>query len=215
MTPRTLCVLFFTTLAALAVAQSTTPALLPHTSPLGYSYSLPSDWEMVDSQPTLPQVKDEQSKSAANAEEKKGVECVQVSLTARHGSPASVVVAVELPYACFGQTMSDKDLPGFADGASDGLRKSFNISDVRYGTYQLGAHNFWIERAKGVVIDHPEAKYTIEIACTLLKEGAVCWMTMAADAASLQAFEAGPIALEGADPTALVPANAFEKKPVH
>lgn len=162
----------------------------------------------------LPAVKDEQTKKASNAEERKGVECVDVPFTARHGNPASVVVAVELSYACFGQTMSDKDLPGFADGASDGLRKSFTISDVQYGTYQLSAHNFWIERAKGTVIDHPEAKYTIEIACTLLKEGAVCWMTMAADAAALETFEAGPVTLEGAAPTALVPANAFEKKPI-
>ncbi len=143
------------------------------------------------------------------------MECVQVTLTARHGSPASVVVAVELSFACFGQTMSDKDLPGFADGASDGLRKSFTISDVQYGTYQLSTHNFWIERAKGTVIDHPEAKYTIEIACTLLKKGAVCWMTMAADEAALGAFESGPVSLEGATPTPLVPADAFEKKPVH
>ncbi|MDE3201432.1 MAG: hypothetical protein KGN79_10990 [Acidobacteriota bacterium] len=196
-------------------AQMQAPALTAHHGVLDYTYSLPSDWEVIDSQPLIPAVKAEQAKKAPTAEERKGVECVQVSLTARHGSPASVVVAVELPYACFGQTMSDKDLPGFADGASDGLRKSFTISDVRYGTYQLGTHNFWIERASGVVIDHPEAKYTIEIACTLLKEGAVCWMTMAADAQALESFESGPVALEGAAPTALVPANAFEKKPVH
>ena len=220
MTRPALAILILIAAAAATSAQApATPAQAPqisdvtHSSDLGFTYSIPSDWEVVDAHPMLPAVKQQQSQTAATEEEKKGIECVQVSLTARHGAPPSVIVVVELPYSCFGQTMSQTDLPGFAQGASEGLKKSFNISDPEYGAYPLGSHNFWIERAKGTVIDHPEAVYEVEIACTLLKKGAGCWMAMASNADALQTFETGKISLDGEAAVPLVPATAFDKKP--
>ena len=197
----------------LAQAPAPNPTPESHASDLGFSYSIPTDWEVVDTHPMLPAVKQQQSQTATSEDEKKGIECVQIALTARHGTPASVVVVMELPFACFGQQMTEKDLPGFAQGASEGLKKTFNISDPVYGAYTLGTHNLWIERAKGTVIDHPEATYTVEIACSLLKKGAVCWMAMAADGAALQTFENGSVTLDGEAPAALVPQTAFETKP--
>ncbi len=138
---------------------------------------------------------------------------MQIALTARHGTPASVLVVVELPFACFGQTMSSKDLPGFAQGASEGIKQSFDITDPVYGDYTLGTHSMWIERAKGTPKGHPEAPYTVEIACTLLKKGAVCWMVLAANDDALKIIEGGAVELEGENPISLVPKTAFEKKP--
>lgn len=179
----------------------------------GFNYTLPPDWQVVDMQPTLPLIKQQQSQAAASDDEKKGIECVQVVLTAKHGAPASVIVAVELPFGCFGQRMTDKDLPGFAQGASEGIKKTFAISQPVYGAYTLGTHNIWIERAQGVVLGHPDSRYTVEIACGLLQNGAVCWMAMAADQAALQTFEQSTISLDGETPAALVPSTAFDKKP--
>lgn len=184
-----------------------------HASDLGFSYSLPSEWEVVAAPSSLAEMKQEQSQNATSEDEKKGVACVQLALTARHGDPASVVVVMELPFDCFGQAMSDKDLPGFAQGASEGLKQSFDINDPVYGSYVLGSHSMWAERAKGNPKGHPELPYTMEIACSLLKKGAVCWMAMAADDAALKIFESSPVVLEGDSSTALVPATAFEKKP--
>jgi len=198
--------------AALA-AQTPTAAPEVHPSDLGFSYSLPSDWEVVNASPTLSGVKDQAQQNAATEDEKKGVACVQIALTARGGSPSSVLVVVELPFACFGQTMSSKDLPGFAQGASEGIKQSFDIADPVYGDYTLGTHSMWIERAKGSPKGHPEAPYTVEIACTLLKKGAVCWMALAASDAALKIIEGGAVVLEGESPTALVPTSAFDKKP--
>jgi hypothetical protein len=195
------------------MAQAPAPLAEVHASPLGFSYSLPNDWDVVDTQPTLPEVKKQQSQSASSDEEKKGIQCVQLALTARHGDPASVVVVVGLPFACFGQQMTEKDLPGFAQGASQGIERSFTVSDPVYGTYTLGSHSFWIERAKGAVIGHPEAKYTVEIACSLLQNGAVCWMTMASNSTDLKTFERGNVTLDGDKSDALVPATAFGRKP--
>jgi hypothetical protein len=183
------------------------------TSDLGFTYSLPVDWEAVDTAASLPTVQQQVAQAAASDDEKKGIGCVQIALTARHGTPASVVVVVALPFACFGQTMSDKDLPGFAMGASEGIKNTFDITDPVYGAYSLGSHNFWIERATGLLKDHHEIKYTVETVCSVLKKGAVCWMTMAADDAALQTFESGAVRLDGEAPAALVPANAFAKKP--
>lgn len=199
--------------AASAQAPSGAPPVTTPPSSVGFNYTLPPDWQVVDTQPTLPLIKQQQSQSATSEDEKKGIECVQVVLTARHGTPASVIVAVELPFACFGQQMGEKDLPGFAQGASEGIKKSFVISEPVYGAYKLGMHSIWIERAQGVVIGHPDSHYTVEIACGLLQNGAVCWMAMAADQAALKTFEESQISLDGEKPAALVPSTAFDKKP--
>lgn len=189
------------------------PALQAHASELGFTYSLPSEWEVMATPPSLAEMKQEQTQNATSEDEKKGLACVQLALTARHGDPASVVVVIQLPFDCFGQTMSDKDLPGFAQGASEGLKQSFDISDPVYGSYALGTHSMWAERAKGSPKGHPELPYTMEIACSLLKKGAVCWMAMASDDAALKIFESSPVVLEGEAAAALVPATAYDKKP--
>jgi hypothetical protein len=184
------------------------------TSDLGFTYTLPSDWQILSATPTLSGVKEQAQQNAATDEEKKGVACVQVALTARRGDPASVLVIVQLPFDCFGQSMSAKDLPGFAQGAAEGIKQSLDLSDPSNASYTLGSHSMWVERSKGAPKGHPESMYTVETACTVLKKGAVCWMTMAASDDALKALENSPIELEGEKPTALVPANAFGKKPV-
>lgn len=206
-----LAVLFSTVLLSQAKAQA--PALQAHASELGFTYSLPSEWEVMATPSSLAEMKQQQAQNATSEDEKKGLACVQLALTARHGEPASVVVVIQLPFDCFGQSMSDKDLPGFAQGASEGIKQSFDISDPVFGSYTLGTHSMWAERAKGAPKGHPELPYTMEIACSLLKKGAVCWMAMASDDAALKIFENSPVALEGEAPAALVPPTAFDKKP--
>jgi hypothetical protein len=141
---------------------------------------------------------------------KKGNACTQVELTARRGTPASVVVVVALPFGCYGQALTDKNLADFAAGASEGLKQTFDVTNPVLGGYSLGSHNMWIERANGVVKGQPNAKYTLEIACTLMQKGAACWMAMAADAASLQTFEQESVTLEGDAFEAIVPATAIQ-----
>jgi hypothetical protein len=189
------------------------PAALTHSSDVGFTYSLPSDWEVVDSSATLPTVQQKVETEATSEDEKKGAACIQVALNARHGTPASVMVVVALPFDCFGQQMTEKDLPGFASGASEGLKKTFDISNPVHGSYAMGSHSLWIERATGNLKGHPEVQYTIETVCSILKKGAVCWMDMSADDAALQVFEHGSVMLDGEAPAALVPATAFDKKP--
>ena len=75
------------------------PVAQTHTSAVGFSYTLPADWEVVDTKPTLPQVQQEVAKTAKSEDEKKGIACVEVALTARHGDRGSVIVVVALPYA--------------------------------------------------------------------------------------------------------------------
>jgi len=197
--------------AAPLLAQAPKP--LVHSSDLGFTYAIPSDWQVVDASATLPTVQQQVTQNASSDEEKKGISCVQVALTARHGDPASVIVVMALPFACFQQEMTEKDLPGFATGASEGLKQILDIADASNASYALGSHNVWIERAKGTAKANPEAHFSVETACTLLKKAAVCWMTTAADDAALQTFEHGAVTLDQESPTALVPPTAFDKKP--
>jgi len=198
-------------LAAPLLSQAPTP--LVHSSDLGFTYAIPSDWQVVDASATLPTVQQQVTQNAAGDDTKKGIACVQVALTARHGDPASVIVVMALPYACFQQEMTEKDLPGFATGASEGLKQILDITDAVNGLYLLGSHNIWIERAKGTAKANPELHFSVETACTLLKKAAVCWMTTASDDAAMQTFENGSVRLDQDEPTALVPSTAIDKKP--
>jgi hypothetical protein len=200
---------------ATAPAQAVTPA--PTAAPtaiqpaqiddgdVGFNYSLPADWEFVTpaSAPkiTVP------FPDAVSA--KRGDACVEVVFTAKHGTPASVVVVMALPFACYGQSMNSGDLANFGAGAAEGMKQTFDVTNPVEGNYTLGSHAVWIERAKGTPKGHPEKPFTFEIACTVLSKGAACWMTMATDWPSLRDFQRSPVTLDGDTFDALVPPHSF------
>jgi hypothetical protein len=183
------------------------------TSELGFSYSLPSDWNIVDTRPMLPVIQQQAAKSATSEVEKKGVSCVQVPFKATHGDPASSVVVVTIGFDCLGQRYLDSDLASFAEGVAKSLKKNWNIVDPVYAAYMLGSHSFWIERASGSSLAHPEVKRGLDVVCSMLKKGAVCWMAFTVSDADLQTFEHGQVILDDDAPAALVPPTAFDKKP--
>ena len=191
--------------------QQSVPAPTP--ADFGFEYHLPSGWDAIDAQSTLPEVKARQAAKAKTDDEKKEIACIQVPLSARKGQPPSILAAMALPFDCLGQIMTEKDLPGFAEGASEGPRAFFDFGEPTFGSYKLGDHSMWIERATGNPKGHPEMPYTLEIACSLLKRAAVCWMTVAGEEASLKQFEGNAATLDGDFFTELVPPTAFEKKP--
>ncbi|SPE30624.1 exported hypothetical protein [Candidatus Sulfotelmatomonas gaucii] len=170
---------------------------------IGFSYSLPADWQIVAASPAPKVV----LPYPAAVAPKKGDACIDVAMTARHGESASVMVVLALPFDCYGQTLTASDLENFGIGAAAGLKQSFAIMSQAQGNYSLGTHPVWIERADGTPKGHPENPYTFEIACTVLEKGAACWTAMAADAASLRDFEQQAVTLEGDRFGALVPAG--------
>jgi hypothetical protein len=198
---------------AAASAQGTAaPSAVDPTSTIGFSYKLPPGWTVLASNPE-PQ-KATPPASSPLLPPPKGTACIRVPETARHGDPASVIVVIALPFNCFGQVMTADDLAGFGSGAADGLKQAFDLTSPMQSSYSLGSHPFWAERAKGNPKGHTELQYTVEIACGVLKRGAVCWMAMAADEESLRAFEQMPVALDGDEATPLVPGSAFDKAPL-
>ena len=109
---------------AAPAAAATQPARVDD-SDVGFIYSLPSDWEFVAPPPapkiTVP------FPDAMGA--KKGDACVEVVLTATHGTPESVVVVTALPFACYGQPLKPGDLANFGAGAAEGLKQTFDVTD--------------------------------------------------------------------------------------
>jgi hypothetical protein len=208
----TISAFFMVTICATGQQQQV-PTPAPTPNDFGFEYHLPSGWEAIDAQSTLPEVKARQSANAKTDEEKKEIACIQVPVSARKGAPPSFLAAMALPFDCFGQIMTEKDLPGFAEGASEGPRAFFDFGEPAFGSYKLGTHSMWIERAKGNLKGHPEMGYTLEVACSLLKRAAVCWMTVTGDDASLKQFEETAVTLDGDFFAEIVPATAFEKKP--
>jgi hypothetical protein len=191
------------------IRSQTTPPAQVKRDDVGFTFTLPAGWEVV------PPAAEHQAEVPypAVGTGRKGTACVDVALTAKHGNPASVVVVLALPFTCYGQTMQASDLADFGSGAAEGMKQSFRIADAVEADYSLGSHQVWIERAKGSAKHHPERPFTFEIACTVLERGAACWMTMAADAATLTAFEQALVSLDGESARELVPATAFAAKP--
>lgn len=198
------------TAGVMAIAQ-VPAASRTFTNPLGFSYSIPGDWEVGDASSAQEAAKQKANEDATSPEEKKGLACVEVGLTARH--EGSVIVEVALPFDCYGRSFTDAELPGFGEGVAEGIKSTFNVNKPQTSTYALGRHRLWIERATGTPKSAPDRHYTIEISCSLLKKAAVCWMAMAADATALAVFEHGAVTLEDDLPAALVPAEAFAVKP--
>lgn len=194
------------------LAQESTAAQVP-SSYLGFDYHLPSGWDAVDTQATLPEVKQRQLANAKTDDEKKQIACIQIPISARSGNPPSFLAAMAMPFDCIGQILTEKDLPGFAEGSSEGPRAVFDFGDPEFGSYSLGSHHMWIERAKGNPKGHPEMPYSLEIACSLLKKAAVCWMTVSGNEQSLKEFEQNAVTLDGDFFPEFVPTNAFKKKP--
>ncbi len=176
---------------------------------LGFQYVLPDDWQIVTTPALSTSSEGKAAQQTPDAEEKKGIGCLQVVLTARHGAPPSVVVVDALPFDCYGQKLTNRDLPGFGSGAAEGLKQAFDISSPIEASYTVAGHKMWIERARALPKGKTAPRYTVEIACTLLRKGVVCWMAQAADEAGLQVFEESSVILDGMPAPALVPPDIF------
>lgn len=174
---------------------------------------MPSDWEVQDTAPMLPVVQQQAAKDVTQEQAKKAVGCVQLPLKATHGNPPSNVVVVGVSYDCLGQHFTDSDLAAFGGGVANSLKKTWDVVDPVYGAYTLGTHSVWIERAVGTPIAHPETKRTLEVVCSMLKKGSVCWMAFVVSDTDLQAFEQSRVSLDEEPPVVLVPLSALAKKP--
>ena len=177
-------------------------------SPIGFTYSLPDDWQLVTPDPAPPRPRLPENMPE---EVRKGLACVDMPLAAGHGNPRSAVVVVTLPFDCYGETMSEGDLEVWGSAWLEGLKTRFDFTGPIETTYELAGHTLWIERVKATPKAKTAPSFTLETACTLLKKGAVCWMVQAADAEGLAAFEQSPVSLEGAVAQRLVPAGVFQK----
>lgn len=102
------------------------------TNPLGFSYSIPSDWEVGDASSAQEAAKQKANEDATSPEEKKGLACVEVGLTARH--EGSVIVEVALPFDCYGRSFTDAELPGFGEGVAEGIKSTFNVNEPQTST---------------------------------------------------------------------------------
>lgn len=195
----------------MAQVPASTAATQTYSSDVGFSYTLPAEWEVVDMSAALQAEQDRAKAAAAGDQEKRGVGCMQIAMTAHHGTPASMIMAMALPTLCVGAKMSEKDLPGFGMGASQGIQEQFDLGEPAEATYSLGKHSAWIARSTATLKDSSHRLYTVETVCTLLKKGAVCWMVLAADDDALATFEHGFAALDGDTPVPLVSADVFLK----
>jgi len=182
-----------------------------HTSDLGFSYSIPPDWEIMNTPTALPSVLQQAAKQYGGEAEKL-IACVQLPLTARHGNPISVIGAVGLPFDCMGHSYSAADLPNVASNLTQSLTKNVLIANPVTNTYTLGTHSMWIQRASGSPAGHTDIKVTLETVCSVLQKGVVCLVAIASDNDALQTFEQGTVVLDTDAATALVPPDALQPK---
>jgi hypothetical protein len=204
------------------------PAPAPDASDPGFQFALPSGWEALPSpsDPAPPS-----SQAPQNIVPARGTGCIKVPLTAHSGDARSVLIEVVLPFACFGQIITQDQLPDLAAGAAEGLKQAFDISDAVESNYMLGTHRMWAQHAmaspKGADVKsqakskgqgkdqqggQSASPFTFEIACGLLHKSAVCWAVAASDAAALSDFDHASVTLDADPPASLVPATVFPAK---
>jgi hypothetical protein len=188
------------------------PALRKHIGAIGFTYSLPAEWTVVDMSSSLQAERQKAQAEDASEEEKHGVGCIEIALTAHHGNPGSMITAVDLPTACMGVEMSPSDLPGFGRGASQGIQQGFDPGEPTEFNYTLGHHAMWMARFSATPKGSTAPVFTVETVCTLVKKGAVCWMVLAANSDALNTFERGPVVLDSDLPSPLVPRSVFVKE---
>ena len=71
-----------------------------------FSYTYPSNWEVVDSKPVMPAVRLKVEEGATSESEKKGAECTQLALLLREPTLKSSIIVVALPFACVGPVIT-------------------------------------------------------------------------------------------------------------
>lgn len=191
------------------VKKPDTSSSIVYKSDLDFTYTYSVDWEVLDTEPMMPVARMQGEDKAESDPEKRAAQCVQIGLMLKRGTPSSVIIALSLPWDCLGKSYKTSDLPAFGGGVAKGILRSYDAKEPVYGAYKLGAHDFWIERTVGAGKDHPENVRTLEIACVLLKKGALCMMGLLKDDVDLNAFESATLSIEGDAPAQLVPANVF------
>ena len=118
--------LVYALLLALAAAplRAQAPSPASPTAALGFTYTLPAEWKDAPTQSTLPAARQNAMQSAKNPGQELGVACAQVVLSAQTGKPPSVIVIVALPFPCYGQPLTAKELPRYAAGVSDEIGRA-------------------------------------------------------------------------------------------
>lgn len=199
---------FAASLALAAPAQAPAP-YTPLVSDLGFTYNYPSDWEIVNINPSLPALKSSLDSTATSNDEKKGIDCTQISLLIRHGSPASIIETMVMPFDCLGIRYKDSDSSSVGMGVASGLSANLDVKNPVYGSYKIGSHSIWIEKAQGAFKSRPDTNMQIEVLCGILDKGVACWLAFAATGDALQTFENSIVKLEDDAQAKLVSADAF------
>ena len=116
----------FLLIAAPLLAQAP-PAAAPAPEDFGFTYHTPESWDAIDAQSTLPEVKQQQAAKARTDDERREIACVQVPISARRPAPPSFLAVMALPFDCFGQIMTAKDLAGVCRGQFRRAKKLFRF----------------------------------------------------------------------------------------
>ena len=178
-------------------------------SELGYSFAYPQDWVLMDTGASLPEVKQQAADEAKSDEGKQSANCAQMDMTLRHVSASGMIVAMALPFACYGQKLAPQDLAGFGGSVASGLSQAFDVQFSLTKTYRLGSHDLWVERDQATAKADATQSFLVETVCGLLDKAAVCWVGIVKDESDLATFENTAITLESDKPVGLVPAGVF------
>jgi hypothetical protein len=82
--------------ASLTAQDAAPPAFAPET--IGLKYRVPSGWDAIDAQSTLPELKKRQTSNAKTEEEKREIACIEIPASARNGNPPSFLTVMALPF---------------------------------------------------------------------------------------------------------------------
>lgn len=180
-------------------------------SDLGFTYSIPADYTVVDAQPMMPVLRMQEERTADSAAEKKGMDCAQPILVARHAN-GSVIVVMGLTSDCMGTPLTADQLAQMGIGVVQGMEQGPSgvvLKNPQYGAFRQSDHDFWIVKSNAPTKDAPDTPHWLEAVLTVVPRGVVFWLFTTPDGAQTAGFENTLLHFGSGGDAPLVPATAF------
>jgi hypothetical protein len=179
-------------------------------SGLGFSYEVPQDLMILDTQQWEAAHRARSATQSATSEAAPSHRCGETLLVATVGDQSKLITVRTGAPECIGPANSAESLHLLMATAVVGLSQSYTLRNPQYGSFSAGAHQISVIRSTGALKKRPwEADKYIAMVFIPARSGVVEYFLGGRTRADLDALMATRLRFDDGTETALIPAGAF------
>jgi len=191
---------------------STVPSTIPYDTKAshhfdigaGFTYEVPSDFHILDTEKWLASIKDDPTNPQSSDN------CSAYWLVATPEGNARMVTVRTYPLKCLNFTITTNNLPYLLSQAAINLQKKYITHNVEYGSFTAGSHTFGALRCTASLKGHSwEGDRSLAMVLSPIPNGLVEFFLMGRSPAELNAAMATTLKLDDGSETPLIPHSAF------